>query len=217
MIFRCINTAFSLSRSSVMTLLATVPSSVTLYPCPPVLFVSNFPSAPHMISLSPNCVANVLVAWPWQPRPSPYTDTEVLLSPTTSQTLRATTLYQPSCCFSHLLFASVAFNPSFVSVLLCSVWNTDGPPAVSNSKLFFWSADNSHVEKSKTSWSYTAETCGLVVWRNSTASFWPIFAFGGSTFHAFFHICIRHVLLHNVCRLLRENTVKPLYIFDSVV
>lgn len=96
-----------------------------LSPCP---FVSDLPSAPHMISLSPNCVANVLVAWPWQPRPSRHTDTEVLLSPTTSQTLRATTLYQPSCCFSHLLFASVSFNPSFVSVLLCSVWNTDGPP-----------------------------------------------------------------------------------------
>ena len=98
------------------------------HPYSPALFVSALPSAPHMIS--PSLQTALLMFW-W-PGPGTLalllTLTEVLLSPTASRTLRATTLYQPSCCFSHSLFASVSFNPSFVPVLLCSVWNTDGPP-----------------------------------------------------------------------------------------
>lgn len=85
----------------------------------PVLFVSGLPSAPHMISLS---TASLMFQ-----RPGPgtllllLTLTEEPLSPTTSQTLRATTLYQPSCCFCHSLFASWVLQS-----LLCV-----GPPLLS--------------------------------------------------------------------------------------
>lgn len=128
----------------------------------------------------------------WWPAPGNFALllilTEVLLSPTASQTLRATTLYQASCCYSLSLFPSEVFNPSFVSVLVCSVRNTDGRPTLSSPELCFFFIDNSHVEKSEISQSYAAAMCGLLMRRNSTVAirFGSMFPFVGSTFHAFF-------------------------------
>lgn len=112
----------------------------------------------------------------WWPGPGSFalllTLTQALLSPTPSQTLRATTLYQPSCCFSHSLFVSLSFNRSFVCILPCSLWNTD---ALSNVKLVFASKDNSRAEKRVAIWSHTVAVCGLVMWRNPTSSLAPCF------------------------------------------
>lgn len=62
------------------------------------------------------------------------------------------------------MVASMSFNPSFVSILLCSMLDPDGHPAYSTPKLFLL-VHNSHIEKSETSWSYAVEMCGLVMWR----------------------------------------------------
>lgn len=62
------------------------------------------------------------------------------------------------------MVASMSFNPSFVSILLCSMLDPDGHPAYSTPKLFLL-VHNIHIEKSETSWSYAVEMCGLVMWR----------------------------------------------------
>lgn len=62
------------------------------------------------------------------------------------------------------MVASMSFNPSFVSLLLCSVLDPDGHAASSTPKLFLL-VHNSHVEKGETSWSYAVEMCGLVMWK----------------------------------------------------
>lgn len=133
------------SSSSLRPLLASILSQ----PVSTILSLTSLsPTSPVLLTWFLYFWAALLMFW-W---PGPhsfahlFTLTEVLLSPTTSQTLRATTLYQPSCCFSLSLYASVSFNPSFVSVLLCSVLNTDGHPAISNAKLFSLSTHNTHVE-----------------------------------------------------------------------
>ncbi len=77
-VFRRLNIVFSLRALLSVHWLAAVPTSVN--PSSPVLSISDLSSAPHMISLSPSCIANVLVAWPWQPRPPPYSDRSVTVS-----------------------------------------------------------------------------------------------------------------------------------------
>lgn len=150
-----------------------------------------------MISLSPNCFGGLALA------ASPFS---------LHRHRNATVSHDQQDFKSHntvstiLLFLSLAVCICVLQSLLCvqplllSVGHRWTPPAIFNSKLFFWSTDNSHVEKSETSQSYSAETCGLVVWRysTSTASFWPMFPF--LNISCTFPYLSLHVLLHDVCR-----------------
>lgn len=107
------------SCSPLSPLLDTVPTSVTSTSSI-VLCVSDLPCVPHMISISLSAALLMcLVACPWQP--PPYTDRSVTVShgqpDFKSHNIVSTILL--------FLFPSI---PPFVSVLLCSVLNTDGPP-----------------------------------------------------------------------------------------
>lgn len=143
----------------------------------------------------------------WWPGPGSLalllTLTEVPLSPTTSQTLRATTLYQPSCCFSRSLFASWVLQSLLcVCPPLLSVGHR-WTPYTSRCQAFL-SVRSCGEERDD-----TVEMRGLAVWRNSRSaeSFWAAFPFVGSTFQAFFpylkfvvfvahHVPLHHTVHH---------------------
>lgn len=130
-------------------------------------------------------------------------ETELSLSPTSSQTWRAVTLYQPSCCFSHSPFA---LRPSILPLSLSSFarCGTQMDPRIFRSQAFLLLHRQQSCREGPDE---TGLHCGDV-WAccvensTSTTSFWPVFLFVDST--CIFLVHLYRSLIH---RPSMKNTV----------